>query len=144
MSYTETFAESHKLLADIGYSGVTTEQNSGYINIKNYRRIAIVLKCIAVGTTLDLDVELTTDGVSAGLKTLKSITQLGGSDDADCVLIELRDEELSKPASASSSQYDWINIETTPSGSCTYVLLVFGLEPRYAPVGSTEWDEVVA
>lgn len=141
--YTERFDESAKLLADVGYSGVTTEQNTGFINIANYRRVAVVIKAIAVGTTLDADVEITTDGVSAGLHTLKSITQLGGSDDAAVVLINIRDEELSKPTGASSKEYDWINIETTPSGSCTYVVLVFGLEPRYSPVGNTDYDEVV-
>jgi hypothetical protein len=144
MTVTARFDEYVKLLADIGYSGVTTEQNSGYINIKNYRKVAIVIKAIAVGTTLDADIELTTDGVSAGLKTLKSITQLGGSDDDNVVLININAEELAKPASATSDQYDWINVETTPSGSCTYTVLVFGLDSRFEPVASTEWDEVVA
>lgn len=144
MAYNERFDEYVKLLADVGYSGVTTEQNTGYINIKNYRRIAIIIKAINVTTTLDADLEITTDGVSAGLKTLKSITQLTGGDDADCVLINLRDEEMSHPDSASSVEYDWINLETTPSGSATYTVLVFGLDPRSKPVGATEWDQVIA
>lgn len=142
--YNQRFDEYAKLLADIGYSGVTTEQNSGYINIKNYRKIAIIIKCINVTTTLDADLEITTDGVSAGLKTLKSITQIGSGGDASCVLINLRDEELSKPDSASSSEYDWINLEVTPNGSFTGTVLILGLEPRFAPVGATQWDEVVA
>lgn len=144
MTYTQRFDEYAKLLADIGYTGVTTEQNTGYINIKNYRRIAVIIKALTVATSLDVDVEITTDGVSAGLFTLKSAVQLGGSDDADVVLINIRDEELSKPVGASSAEYDWINIETTPSGAGTYVVLVLGLEPRFAPVGVTEWDQVIA
>lgn len=144
MTVTERFDQYVKLLGDNGYSAVTTEQNSGYINIKNYRKVAVLIKCINVTTSLDCDIEVTTDGVSAGLKTLKSITQIGGSGDANCVLININAEELAKPDSASSDQYDWINVETTPSGSGTYVVLVFGLDPRYEPVGATQWDEVVA
>lgn len=144
MTVTQRFDEYCKLLADVGYSAVTTEQNSGYINIKNYRKIAIVIKCLTVTTTLDADIELTTDGVSAGLKTLKSITQIAGSGDANAVLINVNAEELAKPDSASSDQYDWINVETTPSGAGTYVVLVFGLDSRFEPVGATQWDEVVA
>lgn len=142
--YTQRFDEYAKLLKDVGYSGVTSAQDTGYVNIANYRRVAIIIKAIAVGTTLDADIEIATDDSATGVYTLKSITQLEAADDAAVVLVNVRDEELSKPALASSSQYDWINVETTPSGSGTYVVLVFGLEPRYAPVGTTEWDEVVA
>lgn len=144
MTVTQRFDEYAKLLADIGYSGVTTEQNSGYINIKNYRKLAIVIKCVNVTTTLDADVEITTDGVSAGLKTLKSITQVGSGGDANCVLININAEELAKPDSASSSEYDWVNLEVTPSGSFTGTVLIFGLDSRFEPVGATQWDEVVA
>jgi hypothetical protein len=119
-------------------------QDTGYVNVANYRRVVVIIKAIAVGTSLNADVEITTDGVSAGLHTLKSITELGGSDDDAVVLINVRDEELSKPTDATSQEYDWINIETTPSGTCSYVVFVFGIEPRYEPVGTSEWDEVVA
>lgn len=144
MAYTQRFDEYTKLLSKNVYSGVTTEQNTTYVNVKNYRRVAIIIQALAVGTSLDADVEITTDGVSAGLFTLKSITQLGGSDDSDIVLINIRDEELSKPSGASSEQYDWLHVETTPSGSGTYVVLVLGLEPRFSAVGTTEWDQVIA
>lgn len=144
MAYTQRFDEYTKLLSKDVYSGVTTEQNTTFVNVKNYRRIAIIIQALAVGTSLDADVEITTDGVTGGLFTLKSITQLGGSDDSDIVLINIRDEELSKPSGASSEQYDWIRVETTPSGSGTYVVLVLGLEPRFSAVGTTEWDQVIA
>lgn len=142
--YTHRFDEYAKLLKDVGYSGVSSVQDTGYVNVADYRRVAIVIKAIAVGTTLDADVEIATDNAATGVYTLKSITQLESDDDDAIVLLNVRDEELSKPSSADSSEYDWINVETTPAGSCTYVVLVFGLEPRYAPVGTTEWDEVVA
>lgn len=144
MPYNQRFDEYTKLLSCNIYEGVTTEQNTTFVNVKNYRRLAIVIKTLDVGTTLDADVEITTDGVTAGLFTLKSITQLASGDDDEKVVINIRDEELSKPSGASSDQYDYIRVETTPNGAATYVVMVFGLEPRYAPVGTTEWDQVVA
>jgi len=144
MTYTQQFSEYTKLLSHNIYEGVTTEQNTTFVNIKNYRRLAIMIVTLDVGTTLDADVEITTDGVSAGLHTLKSITQFTSGDDAAKTVIEIRDEELSKPTGASSQEYDWVRVETTPSGAATYTVSVFGIEPRYLPVGVTEWDEVVA
>lgn len=142
--YTELFSENAAPLAVFSGSGATTEQNSGYVNVGKYHRIAVVLHAIAVGTTLDLDVEITTDGVSAGLFTLKSITQLGGSDDGDLVVVEIRTDELGKPTGAPSENYDWVNVEITPSGSSTFSCIVYGLMPRYGAVDSTLWDEVVS
>lgn len=144
MTYTQRPDEYMKLLSHNIYEGASTEQNTTFVNIKNYRRLAIVIYTLDVGTTLDADVEISTDGVTGGLHTLKSITQLTSGDDDAQVIINVRDEELSKPTSASSSEYDWVRVETTPSGACTYTVSVFGIEPRYSPVGTAEWDEVVA
>jgi len=144
MTYTQRFDEYTKLLSCNIYEGVSTEQNTSFVNVKAYRRIAIIIKTLDVGTTLDADVEITTDGVTAGLFTLKSMTQLASGDDDEKVLINVRDEELSKPTGASSDQYDWIRVETTPSGAATYVVMVLGLEPRFSPVGISDWDQVVA
>ncbi len=146
--YTEQFAEAHAPLAAFGATAATTEQNSGYVNMANYHRIAVVFYVLQTTTTLDVDVEITTDGVSAGLFTLKSITQLDSSADDKVVVIEIRAEELGYPVNglntASSTNYDWINIEVTPSGACAFTCLVLGIEPRYAPVDQTLYEEVVS
>lgn len=144
MAYTQRFDEYTKILTENGYTAVSSEQNTTFVNIKNYRKVAILIKCLTVATSLDADVEVSTDGVTGGLFTLKSITQVGGSGDSDIILINVRDEELSKPVGASATEYEWLRVETTPSGSCTYVVIVFGLEPRFAPVGTTEYDQVIA
>lgn len=144
MTYTQRFDEYAKLLSCNIYEGVTTEQNTTFVNVKNYHRLAIIIKTLDVGTTLDADVEISTDGVTGGLFTLKSITQFTSGDDDAKTLINVRSEELSKPTGASSQEYDYVRVESTPSGAATYVVMVFGLEPRFAPVGVTEWDEVVA
>ena len=144
MSYTERFSESHKLLAAVSYDGVTTEQNTSWISMQNYRRVAIVIVTDLVGTDFNADLEISNTGTGAGtnVHTLKSITEIT-ADEAN-VVIELRDEELSKPALATSDEYEFFRLETTPDGACNYVVMIFGIEPRYAPVGVTEWDEVIA
>jgi hypothetical protein len=144
MSYTEQFSETHKLLAQVHYSGVTTEQNTSWISMQNYHRAAIVISTSTVATSLDADLEIATDASATGLFTLKSITQLTSSDDNARVVIELQSEELAKPTGASSKEYDYIRLETTPSGAATYTVTIWGLSPRFAPVGVTEWDEVVS
>lgn len=142
--YTERFSEVHKLLAAVSYDGVSSEQNTSWISMQNYRRVAVIIVTDVVGTDFNADVEVSNTGTGAGtnVHTLKSITEIT-ADEAN-VCIEIRDEELSKPTGATSDEYEFIRVETTPDGTCNYVVLVFGLEPRYAPVGTAEWDEVVA
>jgi len=142
--YTQRFSENHKLLAAVSYNGVTTEQNTDWLDMSHYRRAAVVIITDVVGTDFNADIEISNTGTGAGtnVHTLKSITEV--TDDENNIVIELRDEEFSKPANATSDQYRYFRVETTPDGACNYVVLVFGIEPRYAPVGDTEWDEVVA
>lgn len=143
MAYTERFSEVHKLLAAVSYDGVTTEQNTSWLDGSHYHRYAVVIITDAVGTDFNADIELSNTGSGAGtnVHTLKSITELTA--DENNVVIELRGEEFSKPTSASSDEYRYFRVETTPDGACNYVVLVFGISPRYAPVGVSEWDEVV-
>lgn len=144
MHYTQEFSEIHALLDKMGDDDAAAEQNSGYFSVAHYHRVAIVLHAIQVTTSLDVDVEIATDNAATGVHTLKSITQLTADDDGAVVVIEIRAEELGKPTGASSTDYDWINVEVTPVGACTYSLLVYGIEPRYAPVSQTAYEEVVA
>lgn len=144
MAYTEEFSETHALLDKMGSASETGTADSGYFSMANYHRIAIVLHAVQVTTTLDVDIEVATDAAATGVHTLKSITQLTGDDDGAVVIIEIRAEELGKPTNASSENYDWVNVELTASGAATYSLLVYGLEPRYAPVSQTAFAEVVA
>lgn len=143
-SYTELFAENFAPLAKFNASASSAEANSGYVNVGRYHRVVIVLYAIGVGTTLDLDVEITTDGVSAGLFTLKSITQLDSDADGAIVAVEVRTDELGKPTGASGQDYEYLNVEITPSGNATFSCFVFGFVPRNGPVASSLWDEIVS
>jgi hypothetical protein len=147
MSYIP-FYEVAELLAVLPPASQTTEQQSGYVDMAKYERIFAILSVGAMTTnaTLDVDVEITTDGEAAGLHTLKSITQLteaGGDGDQE-IIIEIRAEELSKPSGAPSQEYQYVNIEVTPAVAAVILgLHVFGYAPRYAPVPTTLWQEIV-
>lgn len=142
--YTENFSEGHAPLAAFGATAATTEQNSGYVNMSKYHRLAIVFYLLQTTTSFDVDVEITTDGVSAGLFTLKSATQVGSSGDDVIFVIEIRADELGHPEGAPSENYDWVNIEVTPVGASAFTCIVFGCEPRYAPIDQTLWEQVVS
>lgn len=143
MAYTERFSEVHKLLAVQSFTTASTEQNTNWLDGSHYHRYAIVIRTDVVGTNFNADIELSNTGTGAGtnVHTLKSITEITADEATVC--IELRGEELSKPANAPSDEYRYFRVETTPSGNCNYTVMVFGISPRYAPVGVSEWDEVV-
>lgn len=143
--YTQRFSEYSDLLARIDPASYSGEQNSGRVSLANYRRAAIVLSVGAIGTSATLDLQLEqADAASGGtLKdvTGKLITQLTDSPDDDnkVVIIEVRSEELD-----TSNGFEYINVEVTGANAATiYGLLVFGLEPRFAPVSVANVEEVV-
>lgn len=139
------FGENFTPIDKAALVGVTTEQNTGYVSIANYVRVAILIHALAVGTTLDADVEIATSAAAANAVTLKSITQLASDDDGAQICIELRPDELSNPAisGAADDGYQYINLEVTPSGSATVSVQILGV-PRNKGEASTAWDEVVA
>lgn len=146
MVYTERFTEVHKLLGRLQPATYNSEQNvpsSGWIDLTNYHRAVVIIHVGDTGTTLDADIEIATSSGGADIHTLKSITQLASGADNDIVAIEIRGEELAKPTGAPAENYRYLRVETTPNGNCTYDVLVLGFVPRYAPVGTTEWTEVV-
>jgi len=141
--FTERFSERAQVLAVTYPASYSSEQNTAFVNVGNFHRWAILIIAGNIGTSLDADVEVTTDGVSADLATLsgKSITQLtqAGSDDDSVVIIEGRNEELT----IAGVHHDWIRLESTPSGASLYCVVVLGIEPRSQPVSTSFLDEVV-
>jgi hypothetical protein len=138
------FAENYALVDSASFVGVTNEQNTGYVDLSAYVRLVILIHAIAVGTTLDADVEIATTSGGANAHTIKSITQLGGSDDGAVVVIDLRPDDLNNPAGATADDgYRYLNVEVTPSGSATVSVLVLGAL-RNSGSASTTWDEAVS
>lgn len=138
---TSDFAENHALLAKLANTSFSGEINlSSYVDVSKYNRIAIVLYALAVGSSLDCDIEVSAAAAGTSPRTVKSITQLDGADDGAVVLIDVQASELP----ANGIDYRYLNVELTPSGSTSAVVLVFGFEPRYEPVDQTSYAEVVS
>lgn len=138
--YTTQFSETYELLDSAIYSAATTEQNLpsvGFVNAGGYHRLAVVLISSVVGTNLNADVEMSTDNAGTLVRTLKSMTQT--TEDINHVVFEIQTEELFY----NGVNYPFVRVETTPSGAATYTVLIFGINPRFAPVSTAEWDEIV-
>lgn len=143
MPVTQLFSEGAAPLAVINPASYNSEQNTTLVNVAKYHRIAIVLHVGAIGTSLDADVEIATDSGGTGLHTLKSVTQMTSGDPNELVVIEIDPAEMVDPTGSSSSNYDWLRLEVTPVGSVLFSAIVYGIEGRYRPEASSNWDEVV-
>lgn len=138
------FAEQFAPVDKAAFSGVTTEQNSGYVSVAGYQRITVLVHALVVGTTLDVDVEIATAVGGTNAFTLKSITQLVAADDDTLVCIDIRADELSNPSGASANEYSFLNVEVTPSGSATVSVLVLGWSAINKPTPLTLWKQAVS
>ena len=145
MPYTEQFSEVHALLDKMVVSGGVAGANSGYNSLAKYHRAVIIIVPLSIASTFNVDIEVAEDAAGTHAHTLKSITQMTAADNGGVVQIEIRGEELANPTGASGSNYDFINVEVTPAGgAATYVVLLYGIEPRYAEVDQSLLTEVVA
>jgi hypothetical protein len=150
MSYTEEFTEVHNPLAAIHANlyQAAVVQSTPYADLENYHRAVIILDVgdIAAGGALNMAVYQATNAAGTGRKGIpttagqtKLITQLTAADDRVCVAIELRTEELDVDGG-----FHHVRAEVTPTGAnISFACVIFGIEPRFAPVGITAWDEVV-
>lgn len=140
--YTERGTEFLELLGKIDSTGaaMTAEGNTSYIATKGHARFLVILQASIVATSIDLDIELATaaDGTGGPITmTGKSITQ--ETDDAKVMMIEIRAEEFFQ----GGVNYTHFRVEVTPSGNCSYSVLVFGIDPYYKPVAVTSIEEIV-
>jgi hypothetical protein len=99
-----------------------------------------------MGSSATLDAKLQQASAAAGTGakdiTDKAITQLtqAGSDGNSLVGIELRTEELDV-----NGGFEYVRFSVTIAvADCAYAATLFGVEPRYAAVSTTAYDEVVA
>ena len=142
MPYCEEFSEVHKVLDHIEPASHAGGLSTNWCDMSTYHRAFVLIECGSIVTTLDVAVWQATDQTGAGAKavTSKSITQLAGGDDNALVGIELRTEELDV-----TNGFNWIRVQTDNGGGGgnTYSVVLFGIVTRYAPVGHTEFDEIV-
>lgn len=138
------FAEQFAPLDKAAYSGITGEQNTGYVSVAGYQRITVLVHALVVGTTLDVDVEIATASGGTNAFTLKSMAQLVAADDDTLVCIDIRADEMTNPSGASANDYGYLNVEVTPSGSATVSVLVLGWSATNAPVPASLWKQAVS
>ena len=142
--YTSKVYEKMAPLAYLHPANRSTAQATGWVSLRDYHRAWVVLNVgvIAAGTTLDLSLQQATDTAGTGAKALvpaKSITQLTDSDDNCLVCIELQTSELDE-----NNSFDCIRAVLTTAVSTAYSsLMVYGVEPRFLPVPTTNWQETV-
>jgi hypothetical protein len=142
--YTERFSEGHRPIAKINPASYSSEQNTARFDMALYARVAIVYIIGAMASTAVLDSDIEQSDAASGGNTKnvsgKSITQLtqASGDSNKLVCVELSAEELDVDGG-----FHYVNVELTPATAASIVgVLVFGIEPRYKPIGVTEWDEV--
>jgi len=120
--------------------------NTDWVSLKNYHRAWIVLDVgdMNATSTLDLAIQQATDTSGTSAKAMdpaKAITQLtaAGSDDDSLVCIELQTEELDV-----SNSFDCIRAQLTVANANVQAsLIVYGVESRFEPVPTTNWEETV-
>lgn len=153
MSYTERFTEVHKLLISENDAGLELRiTDTPWVSLQNYHRAVAVLNVIdmGAGATIDFSIRQATDTSGTGAKViantagvtthaLTQLTQAGGDVDSDCI-IELRTAQLDV-----TNGFDCVSIRITGAVATSVVSYrLYGIIPRFPPVGVTEWTEVVA
>lgn len=116
-----------------------------YVSLSTYHRAWLVLEVGDMGAlaTVDAGLQQATDTTGTGVKAIagKTITQLtqAGGDTASLVCIELQTEELDV-----NNDFDCVRAYvTTAVNTVIFSAVLYGVEPRFAAVPTTEWAEVV-
>lgn len=148
MSYTNRVSEVMALLYNLAPVSVTNgvEVFTSYVSMANYHRAAIVIHTgvMAGGSTINAVVHQATDTTGAGVKHLtatKAITQLtqAGGDSGKDVIIEIQSEDLDV-----TNAFHCIALGYTVASAASIMSIeIYGVEPRFASVATTAWDEVV-
>lgn len=139
--YTERFSEAHAVLAVLNPAVYAAEQNTGYVSLANYHRVAVVIHTGYLLGDVDVDFEQATTTAGAGAKTLdtggKDVTVLGATDDNTVRIIEIRTEEFDV-----TGGFDCLNVELTPALSGIIGVIVYGIVSRFKPVPTTLVDVI--
>ena len=152
MSYTQRFSEGfNPILAEHADSIAIGTHDSAYVSLQNYHRAVLLLNVgdMGQGATLDVQIRQASTSTGTGVKTIadkagtatKAITQLtqAGGDGNQFLCIELQTEELDV-----ENNFEHVGVRAVVAGAAVeYAWTLFAFEPRYAPVGTTNYDEVI-
>lgn len=120
----------------------TGVHDCGWWSMRDYARACFLISVgnIAAAATFDAWLIQAQDDAGTGLKTISgcNITDLDGTDDNAMIAIELRTEELDV-----DNGFDYISLRIHCEGQSTVDAKLIRRIPRYAPVGTTQFTEVV-
>lgn len=137
----EKFQEVAALLAHIPADSETAEVNTGWLEVGLYFEIVVLISVgdIAAGATFDVDIEDADDSAGNDVDTILSMTQLTATDDDKAILITIDPQ-----ADLTDDNKRYIRVECTPAvGAVEFSVMVLGYRPRYAPVATTNWAQIV-
>lgn len=143
MPYTENFSEVHAPLARINPQSTSGQLVTAWVSLKHYARAVAVVHvgAIAANRQVIVRLEQATDTLGSGQKVIaghESDTLLT-ADENGLIAIELRAEELDV-----NNLYDCVALKVTAQGGAVIVSgVLYGTEPRYAPVDQTLWEAVI-
>ena len=140
MSYTERFTEVHYPLGLIPSEDYTMVQYTEYVSLANYHRAVAVIHFGTLNGPVNAGLQQASDTAGTGVKAItgKTITALTATDDEALVAIELRTEELDVDGG-----FDCVRLYVTPTANAQFSAVLYGIEPRFMPTGTTNWTEVV-
>jgi len=137
-AYTERFSEVVIPLARIQVGAHLGGISSGWVSLADFHRAAVIVDCGNMASALQVTLWEATDAAGTGVSYITGkVAALTSDDDNDHVIIELRSEELTPGCR-------YVRVQTANAGAAnTYGVALYGLVPRFAPVSTDNWDEVV-
>lgn len=150
MSYTERFSEVHYPLVSVSpaVKSAAGEVVSAYVSLANYHRAALVIHTGAIAATGTVVVRLiqaknTSGGTPKGIPTTgtqdKITSTLTTADANSIIVIELAAEELDVSGGYSCVAIGFdVDTDTVAMGAT-----LFGIVPAFAPVPTTNYNEIV-
>ncbi len=145
-SYTELFSEMHEpgLFEPADSFGIST-RNSDWFLMERFHRgvLQLIVGDMQAQATLDVQLRQATSAAGAGAKAVtgKAITQMtqAGGDGNEYRVIELQTEQMDV-----TNNYNYIRVQVVIAGAAVEYAFVFNAyDPRYAPVPTTNYGEVV-
>ena len=146
MAYTERVSEVNAPLATV-FSDVRIPgaHISDWVSLENYHRAFLLLSVseMAALSTVNAGLQQASDADGTGAKVItgKTITELtqAGGDTNSLVCIELQTEELDV-----DNDFEFVRFYVTNAvNTVNFEGILFGCSPRFKPVPTTNWAEIV-
>lgn len=147
--FNEQFAEVVAPIGKAGDNSYSTPQDSGWVYVGDYNRIVVLINAQAIGTSLAVKVDLATDSSGSNLvsdwRHITTLTSVPAQPDIiEIIATELGYPTGGTPAVPTGTNYSYIKVTATPTGTVAAGILILGVSPKQAPVDSALWNEIVA